>query len=347
MKRFIKLFVIIMVMLSLCGQVMFVFANESKKAYSQFGDNMLEYIQGYNDDLLLYRKNYGYMAFVEKFQSDWVSLYFLEMSDIFAKTGSEPNKEKYMEVLLNIIATYDLDNATTISEQYSLDNIKGFKDYALDFMEMGEEAISVVIGNSPTASQFETSIATAINGLSVLAGNTDNWINAISDLETIVQNYEKYDGFLKLIEEKGDGELKEAAVMLRKGMSEALEIKLSTYAEISNENFKEYSEFFFSDIFFEILKQTPQYNLDENIKFFVDCGDSIVTKAGTLKSSWNLGVMIGKLVGNVAVGGENVINRLLEMMALHDISVIIQEEIIDLSSEFIEKYGTSEEETII
>lgn len=347
MKRFLKVFIIIIVTISLCGQIMFVSANEGRKVYSPFGDNMLNYLQEDNDDLLLNRKNYGYMAFIENFQSDGVSLYFLKMSDIFANTGTEPDQEKYMEVLLNIIATYDLDNASVISEQYSLDNMKEFKDYVLDFTEMGKEAVSVIIGDNSTASQLESSIVTAIDGLSVLAENTDNWINALSNLETIINNYEKYDGFLKLIEEKGEGELKEAAITLRRGMSEAMEIKLSTYTEVSNENFKNYSEFFFSDVFFTSLKQAPQYNSDVNFKFFVDCGDNIVTKIGTLKSSWDLGVMIGKLVGNVAVGGEKIINRLLEMMALHDISVILQGEIIDLSSEFIEKYGSEEEETVI
>lgn len=346
MKMIIKLVISIIIMISLCGQIMISFA-DNKTANSLYGDNMLEYLRGNDYKLLLLRKNYGYMTFVENFKSDWKSLYFLEMSDIFAQTGSEPDKRKYMEVLLNIIATYDLDNASVISEQNNLDNMKEFKDYKLDIIEMGKDAISIIIGNNSTASQLESSIATAIDGLAVLVENTDNWINAISDLETIIQNYEKYDGFLKLIEEKGEGELKEAATILRNGMSEAMEIKLSTYIDVSNENFKNYSEFFFSDVFFTILKQSPQYSSDENIKFFVDCGDNIVTKLGTLKSSWDLGVMIGKLVGNVAVGGENMINRLLEMMALHDISVILQGEIIDLSKEFIEKYGCEDEEAVI
>ena len=346
MKRFQKVIIIIVLIFFSFGQIMISFADK-KTANSLYGDNMLEYMRGNDDNLLLLHKNYGYMTLVENFKSDWVSLYFLKMTDIFARIGSEPDKVKYMEVLLNIIATYDLDNASVISEQNNLDNMKEFKDYTLDFMGMGKDAISIIIGNSSTASHLESSIVTAIDGLAVLANNTDTWITAISNLETIIQNYEKYDGFLKLIEEKGEDELKEAATILRKGMSEAFEIKLDTYLDVSNENFENYNEFFFSDVFFTILKQSSQYSSDENIKFFVDCGDNIVTKIGSLESSWDLGVMIGKLVGNVAVGGENIINRLLEMMALHDISVILQGEIIGLSNEFLKKYGTEEEEAVI
>lgn len=343
MKRFPKVFIIIVLIFSLFEENMTSYA-DNKTANSIYGDNLLEYIQGYNDNLLLNRKNYGYMNLVEDFQSDWISLYFLEMTDFFIKTGAEPDKRKYMDVLLNIIATYDFDNASAISEQNNLDNMKEFKDYALDFTNMGKETISIIIGNNSTASQLESSIATAIDGLAVLVENIDNWIDAFSNLETIIQDYEKYDDFLKLIEENGNGELKEAAATLRKGMSEAIEIKLDTYVEISNENFEKYSEFFFTDAFFTIIKQTPQYNSDESVKFFVDCGDNIVSKYSTLKSSWELGKLIGKLVGNIAVGGEDKIDRLLEMMALHDVSVILQEKIIKLSNDFVENYGTEDEE---
>lgn len=325
----------------------YVFAIEDKKAYSQLGANMNNFIQSDYDNFLLIRGNYGYMTFIENFQSDAVSLYFLKMSEIFAGTSAEPDQKKYMEVLLNVIATYDLENSDAISAQYNMDNMKAIEDYALDFSKMGSKVVSVMAGNNPATSQFESSIATAVEGISVLTGNTNNWIDAIANLETIIQNYAKYDDFLKLIEERGEGELQVAARTLREGMSEAMEIKLNTYKEVSKENLEEYSEFFFDDMFFSILKSTPQYISDENVKFFVDGGDAIVSKINVLRDSWDLGTMIGKLVGNIAVGGEDIINRLMEMMALHDISVILQEEIIDLSKEFVNKYGTKEEENIV
>ena len=135
MKRFQKVIIIIVLIFSLFGQNMISLA-DNKAANSPYGDNMLEYIRGYNDNLLLNRKNYGYMNFVEDFQSDWISIYFLEMTDFFIKTGAEPDKRKYMEVLLNIIATYDFDNASAISEQYNFYNLKDFTDYALDIKKL-------------------------------------------------------------------------------------------------------------------------------------------------------------------------------------------------------------------
>ena len=209
MKKILKVAISIIIMVSLCGQIMISFADK-KTANSLYGDNMLEYLQGDNDNLLLNRKNYVYMNLVENFKSNGVACYCLKILDTYTKIGAEPNKEKYIEILLNIIATYDLDNASSIAEQYKIDNKKTFKDYTLDFVRMSNDVVSIVNGNSSSVSQLESSIAIAIDGLSVLAKNTDNWITAISNLETIIQNYEKYDGFLELIEEKSEGELKEA-----------------------------------------------------------------------------------------------------------------------------------------
>lgn len=346
MRKLISRILVLTILITMYGQ-MRVCANEEKVAYSQSAENMVNFIQSDFDNFLLIRKNYAYMTFVENFESDWLSLYFLEMADIFVGTGAEPDEKKYMEVLVNIITTYDMDNASNLAEQYRLDNLKGVKGYAMDLVSMGEQAISIMVELNPTASELESGISTAISGISTLADNTDNWIEALSNLETIVDDYTKYDNFLKLIEENADGKLREAATILRSGMKEAMYFKLSTYTEVENKNFDNYSEFFFDSVFFPSLKQTSQYGSDENFKCFVDFGNDIVSKKGILKDSWDLGTKIGKLVGDIAVGGEDIINRVLEMMALYDISVILQEKIIGLEEEFIKNYGMENEEDII
>ena len=75
----------------------------------------------------------------------------------------------------------------------------------------------------------------------------------------------------------------------------------------------------------------------------VDAGDSFVSKIEDLINSWELALGIGKLVGNVTVGAENLVNRVLEIFALSDISAILQLEVTELSIDFFEKIGTQEE----
>lgn len=346
MKRIISILLSTILMLSMCVPVSANELSDMPTGYAS-GEKLFQYMQGDDGKLLILRKNYGYMTFIENFRSDVLSLYLLEMTDKLINTGAEPDKEKYMETLVNIIATYDLDRADDVAEQSNMDNLKTLKDYAMDCAEMGKNAVSVMVGNNPAASDLEMAISTAIDGLDVMIDNTDNWIRALSNLETIVQSYSEHDEFLKVIENKSEGELKAAAQILRKGMEKALEIKLDTYRDISDKNYKNYEEFFFSDVFFNIVKQMPEYEEDAALKFFVDAGDDIVSKVDTLGSAWDLGKMIGTLVGDVVVGGENLINRVLEMMAIYDISVVLQGEVIETGTEFLNSLGKNSEESLL
>lgn len=346
MKRIISVLLIMILTLSLSLPVS---ADELSNipARSVSGKKLFQYMQGDDGKLLTLRKNYGYMTFIGDFKSDALSLYLLEMTDKLIDTGATPDKEKYMEILVNIIATYDLDRADDVAKQSNMDNLKTLKDYAMDCTEMGKNAVSVMVGSNPAASELEMTLSTAVDGLGVLIDNTDNWISALSNLETIVKDYSEHDKFLKLIEEESDGELKAAAQTMRKGMREAMEIKLETYQDVSDKNYKNYEEFFFTDIFFDAVKQLPEYEDDEALKYFIDAGDNIVSKVGTLESAWDLGKMIGTLVGDAAVGGENLINRVLEMMAIYDISERLQGKIIETGTEFLNDLGKDNEESLV
>lgn len=346
MKRIISVLLIMILTLSLSLPVS---ADELSNipARSVSGKKLFQYMQGDDGKLLTLRKNYGYMTFIGDFKSDALSLYLLEMTDKLIDTGAMPDKEKYMETLVNIIATYDLDRADDVAKQSNMDNLKTLKDYAMDCTEMGKNAVSVMVGSNPAASELETTLSTAVDGLGVLIDNTDNWISALSNLETIVKDYSEHDEFLKLIEEESDGELKAAAQTMRKGMKEAMQIKLETYQDVSDKNYKNYEEFFFSDVFFDAVKQLPEYEDDEALKYFIDAGDDIVSKVGTLGSAWDLGKMIGTLVGDAVVGGENLINRVLEMMAIYDISEILQGKIIETGTEFLNNLGKDNEESLV
>lgn len=343
-----KIIAVVLAIIMMFSTIITVFAEnkDSNKFSSQYGENLLEYLQSDDAKRLILRTNYGYMSFVENFNSDVLSLYLLNMADLLIDSGAKPDKEKYMEVLINIIATYDLDNADDISKQKQLDNLKGIEDYAMDCAKIGAKAVSVMAGTSPATTELENAISTAVDGMSVLIDNTENWISALSNLETVVQDYSAHYEFLELIENNSnDNNLKDAAATLRDGMSKAMKIKLDTYSDISNKNFQNYEAFFFSDVFFEVVKQTAEYEADEALSFFVDSGDSIVSSVDVLGDSWELGTMIGTLVGNVVAGGENLINRVLEMMAIYDVSVILQKSLIDTQNNFLSNIGNEEEES--
>lgn len=341
MKKIISMILIIVLLLTICTPVSAKETSDNN-FHSISKKNLLDYLQGDMPKLLVISSNYGYMMFIKEFKNNVWSKNLFETTDKLINTGTKPDKQKYMEVLINIIATYDLDNASNISEQKKRDNLKDFKDYAVDYAEASSKAVSMMVGNNPAAKELETFISTAISGLSTLMTNTDNWIEGLSNLETIVQNYASHDKFLEMIEKKSNGHLKEAARTLRMGMAEAIEIKLNTYNEISNENFENYQEFFFSDVFFNGLKYTKEYESDEALKFLVDSGNNLISKISMLKGSWELGKLVGILVGDFAVGGEDLINRVLEMMALYDISSVLKNEVLEIGNEFKENSNNIE-----
>ena len=109
-----------------------------------------------------------------------------------------------MEVLINIMAVSEHDNASDMAIQNQQDNLKTFQDYAMDIAEMGANVATVMTGNTSLGSLGEN-LSTAISGLDTLAKNTDNWIGELINLETIVQNYEKHEIFLSAIENEGEG----------------------------------------------------------------------------------------------------------------------------------------------
>ena len=333
-KRMISVFLItVFLFLSVVGLFS---AGAQSSAKTPQGEKMLDYLKGYSKKKLLLRDNYGYMTSVDNNNSDALFLYLLNMCDLLIHTGAKPDKNKYFDVLTNIIAAYDYDRAGDISKQMEMDNLKSLTDYAVDFAQMTADAVSVISGLSSATTQAQKGISTALDWLSVNIQNTDNQIKALSNFETIVQDYSEHYDFLDLIARKAaDPDLQDAAKTLQVSMSKAFDIMLESYKDISEENFQNYSEFFFSDILFDAIKLTPEYATDESLKFFTDCGDKIVTNAFILKDSWELGVGIGKMVGNLVVGGENLINRTLEMMALHDISVILTDALIDKESSLL------------
>ena len=345
MKRLICLILSVIILSSNAIPASVSATNDSANQNHVLG--LQAYLDTDNDEYLLRNENYAYWGLIEDFESDIVKWELLNTIDSLIHCGTEPDVQKYTEVLVNIIATYDRDNATAISEQHKNDNKKSALDYAMDISKIGADAVGLMVSTDKSAGDLEKWISIAVSGLSTLAGNVDNWIDALSDLETLVQNYGHYDTFLALIQEESSGDLKIAASNLRTSMAKAMQIKLDSYTNILDENFEQYGEFFFSDVFFDALKLTSEYDSDENLKFFIDCGskfaDNINEYFINQKKAWDLGIAIGTLVGNIAVGGEDIINRLHELMALRDIGDILCEELSRIGS----NYDTGEYDSII
>lgn len=343
MKRILTLILAIILTISLWSTTAYATNGITDSQINQVTQNMLNHISHHEYGLLVDGKYRQYPSFINELYSNEYATATMELIDKLIDSGSvlDIEEEKYMEVLINIMAISEHDNASDMAIQNQQDNLKTFQDYAMDIAEMGANAASVMTDN-PSVGELGENLSTAISGLNTLVENTDNWIGALSDLETIVQNYEKHKIFLSAIESESEGALKQAATKLQNAMSTAMKIKLDTYTEISNENFENYSEFFFEDIFFKALKNVPEYTADDTFAFFVDGGSFVVGKFSVLSASWDLGKQIGTLIGNIAVGGENLINRVREIKVATDIRRALSISMMNQSAQFATDYSSNE-----
>ena len=278
---------------------------------------------------LLTSNNYQYKQLSNAIRSSAADQYMLSIIDFYISTGAEPDKRKYEEVLMNIIMTYEYDSSEKISEQYKMDKMKSGKEYLMDAKDAVNSALKIYSGMHGNGDEWEEALVTAIDSLSTFTDNADNWLSALCDLETILYNYGKLDELLNYIYENSSGELKKAAQELNSGMKSLMCIKLEMYNDVSNKNFQNYTELLFTDSFIKAVKLSDEYANDENLKFFVDKADGLFEVLDVMKNSWNLGVIIGKTIGNITVGGENIIRRVHEIEALSDIEDVLSNKILE------------------
>lgn len=344
MKRYLSLFLAFVLILSICSVVRaenFVNTRQTK-------DNMVRYIGDQEYKKFLYPDGYQYIDFLRCFSENLVALSLANAADKLIETGDVSNidEEKYIEVLTNMMALSEYNDAPSMAEQNKQDNLKSAKDYAMDITQMGVNAIGIMTGTSEQVSELKEMVTTAVGFVGTLAKSADNWAESIGNLETILQNYDKHMGFLSAVAANSEGNLKTAASKLQDSLKNSMKIKLDTYADVSNENFVNYSEFFFEDMLFTALKQTPQYESNDAFRVFTDCGDKAIGAFSTLKASWELGKQIGTLIGNVVVGGEDLINRVREMRAAYDIHRALSTGMINNINGFLTDYKTASDESL-
>ena len=316
----------------LLGVSMPVFATNEDSHTESIGLNA--FFENNYDTTLLDHNATGHMTFVEDMRGKVIGTLAMEVLAMIYGEEPEPNESKYMEVLINIMMTYEMENASDISEQCKMDTLKTAESLCMDAVKAGTGLLFELTNVDAAIEPLKDWLNIAVEGLGTIADNTENWIEGIGDLNALLQNYATHDAFLYQIESLATGELQSAASKLRTAMTSAMKIKLETYSDISEKNFQNYSEFFFKDMFFEALKLTEEYATDEGFQFFVELGSDVMDMVGAI----DLGIEIGKLVGNVAVNGEDIINRVLEMKAVYDISVVLEHWLKDVKKRISTPY---------
>lgn len=333
-KYYIKLLSAVMSLVILCG----LFSPSTASATS--GDAYIKGLQNFfdagNHAQLVNCPDAVYMEYAEQLRTNPVGSISMTVLGLIyggfnALEKVEPNKDRYKEALLNIIRIYDEENAEIIGQQNLQNDTKEFKDYLHDVVDTEMdwlEAIGASDAMGPAAS-------VALSVINEMAKDEEDLIKGISTLKTTLQNYEKHNAFLQLVAAQAEGELQLAATELSVGLSEVMKVRLLAYADLVKDSSEDYAKMFVCELFAEDFFNALEEVIDKHI--------GKITYFQAFQAV-KLGVDIGKIAGNILISAEDVMSYVVEIKAVHDISIILENELNNIKNSF-QKDNTKVTET--
>lgn len=318
-KKYIKLLSVAMSLVILCG--LFSPAMVSATSSNTYTSGLQKFLDDGNHTQLVDCPDAVYMEYAEQLRNDPDASFAMSLLSFIYGEKSEPTKDQYKQALLNVIKTYEEENADALTQQNLMDDTKELKDYLQDIVDL-EMGWLGVIGAAEAMGEDASLALSVINEMSKDEGD---WAKGVSALKTTLQNYEKYDTFLLLIENKSDDNLKKAATELRTALSEVMMTRLRAYKDLAADSAEDYAKLFIDEIFSE-----------DWLNFIEKKGNIHIADISLFKAcqAAKLGAEIGKLLGNLLVGAEDVITYVIEIKAVHDISVILETELDSIKNTF-------------
>ncbi len=267
---------------------------------------------------------HGYMNLGKDFWEDRLVLTALDFAEKITGETAMPDQEKYTEVLVTLMGLYDSDISGDIQKLAEYDSLKKPADYFVDAAKIGASAISVYTGLGGASSEIQKAIAKAIDGIMIVENTLENGVKAVTMLDTFIHSYSTHRDFLSVMEKSSIYELSAAAGELKNGLDQAAVVQLNAFKTIYVDSYNyDANNFFFCEPALDFLKTTAEYASDDSVKLLVDGADKAIGVLSVIKAGWELTTGIATLVGDIAVGGEDLLNRVSEIMALYNISITL------------------------
>lgn len=231
-------------------------------------------------------------------------------------TDQELTKERYVEILVNLMTLMDYTTHEMIEKQVNADTLKTFGDYAFDVSEILAGTVSLHSTFGSRITEPMKKIATAMGLVSGAADLTVDTIAAYQYLDWTLQTYENHDLFLSaIIKNTDDDTLRNAAIELSDIVNKTFYCKINAVSDIS----ESMAEYIGKDIFFDTLVLDKMLQ-DASI---LDLSESDLEILNLLKDTYSVfatsisyiqdwSVFISDMLG----GSSDVMNRYNEMCAL-------------------------------
>ena len=312
----------ILLVLTLCFYNLSLFVS-AKNVASQYTDDQKELIFKkyttnkhmfaalFNDDT-----DIGYWRMVNNTKEKGVFSWSIDVSSRII--GEYPDKQKYAEILANLITMQSGDLAEQIMLQSGFDNLHDGMDYAMDIVDIATS----FVGGAHLLETISPIIDAATGGQNVIITNA----NQAKYYQMTIQDYSQSKLFLEAINKYTENdELKIVSASLLKATETLLEKRLEYLSDATASLAYYDAKFFVENLSFDLLKTAEIYKSDETVKWFVDCGSDLADSLLSILSAGQFAFHMTMLAGNIGFGTANTFNRYQEMKVLADIASAIVE----------------------
>lgn len=256
-------------------------------------------------------KAVGYLSMTEKIESNSAISWAIDVSSKIL--GEDLDKKDYAEILANLVAMQEGDFAEQVEQQGQFDDVKNLGDYTKDITDIAMGAVN----STKVMEEISPIIDAATGGKEVIVES----IEQAEYYQISLQSYTQTEYFLRAISQYAEIEgLRSAAKDLLYANEKLLEKRLE-YVTDSAENLGNYeADFFVSHLSVALLKSTDIYQADETVKWFVDCGENLMSSVSSVIKTGELAFRATMLAGDIGFGTSNMFNRYQEMKVVADVA---------------------------
>lgn len=277
---------------------------------------------------------WAYEELVAQYRANGLASWAVDLADFFVETGdAEPDQGLYEEILLTVLELQDASRASDVRIQATFDDLKGVDDWVGEALDASGRALTVIVGTGE-ASAFQDVLGKVLGLAGVTYESGQDIAEAARTLQALARNYDSYAAFLSSVQAHANGPLANACAALRGHLASLMEAALGQADDIAWNLDVNLGEELFDSYLIDALKNSDAYAARPGFAAFIDKAGVVLDRVNLLQDAWQLGALAGKGVGQIVIGGEDLITRLREACALADISAALRDALARMQTEF-------------
>ncbi|GEM_PF-3959927 len=295
---------------------------------SQQHKKLETYIQSDSVSALQSDDLYEYVRFVDNTYNDKQFTDILNIVEIYTNTSAKSNKQNDKKILLDLFMLHDCSQSMKNVEQKNAYVQKVYHDNGKDVSKTAVQIAAETTQINDSMHALESNITDAMNGLANSSESTDACLEAIADLQVVLENYAYISQLCANIKEQSEEPMKSAANELKEAQKFMMQSRLNTYAVGSASDWKTWGNYFYAENLLQNCKNTEEYNKNENIKWYIDYAQQVAAK---IQSQSDAAKITQVLVSDLSEDGKTLLNRIADVVTVKAIGNTLSGILKDMS----------------